>query len=472
MKPIAGIARNVLFLGVGQGLARVLAFPLFVALAHLLGPAEFGLYSTALATITLAGLLCELGLNTLLTVKLARTEKGGGGDLLGSTIVVKLAAAVLVVPPLYPVMRVLGYSPYEATAIAVYGVSLFFMPLNTLATSVFKARQEMQYVAAFVTGRALLRLSVPVPIAFTFRRVIPVAAGAVVVSAVLTGVVLTIVSRRFVVPRFEPASTRPWATVIDSLPFFFVGAVYMVNSRIDIVMLSLLSTQEAVGFYSAANELARTVQSASMYLSAAFLPALSRAYALDREELLDLSSKGLKATMLLGAPAAVGLVVVARAAIALLLGDRYAPSALPLQIMGGGLVLGFTLGMAGLVITAVDRARLLVRVHLAALGTNVILNLLLIPRYGVVGTSVATVGATFVGCALSVFVVHRVVPDLRLVRPMIGPAIAAVLMGLVLVALGLQSLWLQVGLGLVLYAFFAFTIGGVRPAHLRLLRGA
>jgi O-antigen/teichoic acid export membrane protein len=101
-----------------------------------------------------------------------------------------------------------------------------------------------------------------------------------------------------------------------------------------------------------------------------------------------------------------------------------------------------------------------------AAGTNVALNLMLIPIWGMRGAATVTVLTEAV----------RVVPMLRDLRrdglPMAPPArfarVAAAggIMALVLALCGFRNLWLAVGTGAVVYPVALYFFGGIR------LRGA
>jgi O-antigen/teichoic acid export membrane protein len=99
----------------------------------------------------------------------------------------------------------------------------------------------------------------------------------------------------------------------------------------------------------------------------------------------------LAASLALGVVLGAIAVWLAEPIIALLFGARYAPADAPLQILAAGalFVFGTWILHAAAISTNLDR-RLLVTT-IVGLGTNVALNVALIPRWGISGAAWATV---------------------------------------------------------------------------------
>jgi len=115
----------------------------------------------------------------------------------------------------------------------------------------------------------------------------------------------------------------------------------------------------------------------------------------------------------LGVAAGLGLVLgaaslwLAGPIVALLFGESYAPSVVPLQVLSAGALFVFCTWIlhAAAIATNLDR-RLLVTTAVG-LGSNVTLNLLLIPRWGIAGAAWATVLAEAATVVLLFVQVHH-----------------------------------------------------------------
>jgi O-antigen/teichoic acid export membrane protein len=464
------IGRNVFALGIGEVLSRLLSLPLFVILAKHLGPGNFGVYATAAAYASILGTLCDFGVENLLVMKIAR-DVGKSRSLLGTTVVLKLVLGVVCVGPLYPALRMLDYPEGEVLAITVYCASLFFLPLHTTLTSLFKAHEKMEYVGAFNVLRAALRLAVLAPVVILTGSVLLVATSHLVVSAVLSILLLVVATRKFGLPQ-RPENPRDVAQLAaESVPFLLVSLVYMANYRTDVLMLSLMSTKESVGLYSAPNELLQVLYVLPTLLASAMFPAMARAYHADPGELRRLSAAGMRIVTLAAAPAAIGITVVARPIVEVFFGAGYEGSVVPLQILGLGLLFGFPDIILSQAITAADRVKVLLGVNLASIVVNVLLNAILIPMYGERGTAAATVVSLGLGFCVCLWVLRGLKLGLQVLTPMARPMLAGLVMGAVLFWMGTTApLWASVGIGAAVYLIAAFCVGAIQRDDLAALR--
>jgi O-antigen/teichoic acid export membrane protein len=106
----------------------------------------------------------------------------------------------------------------------------------------------------------------------------------------------------------------------------------------------------------------------------------------------------------IGLPAAVALGVLAGPLAQLIFGPTYRPAATQLLpvISLGVLLGGFKAFYADLAFQLAHRTGWLVRIALPSAALNIALNVLWIPRYGVLGAAWATVAAFALGLALSI----------------------------------------------------------------------
>jgi O-antigen/teichoic acid export membrane protein len=97
-----------------------------------------------------------------------------------------------------------------------------------------------------------------------------------------------------------------------------------------------------------------------------------------------------------------------------------------------------------------------------AATVNIGLNLIFIPRYGLVGAALITVLAEVLTLFMGMFVLYKNGIRLKLFRVIWRPIAAALLMGLVLVALGSgRMLILSLGVGGVCYVLFLAILRGI-----------
>jgi O-antigen/teichoic acid export membrane protein len=198
---------------------------------------------------------------------------------------------------------------------------------------------------------------------------------------------------RRVVSSVRPAFDRAMWRDIQSaaLPLGFFMIALNTYTYIDTVILGLMRTDAEVGWYAASYRVYEGLTYAPSILAAVLTPRLSYLFGHDRPAHRAMLTRALLASTALGVVLGGCAVLAAAPIITLLFGSRYAAAALPLQILAGGALFVFATWIlhAAAISTNLDRRLLLTTI--VGLGTNVALNIALIPRYGINGAAWATV---------------------------------------------------------------------------------
>jgi O-antigen/teichoic acid export membrane protein len=169
--------------------------------------------------------------------------------------------------------------------------------------------------------------------------------------------------------------------------FLFLNSLY----HVDVILLQHFRTDETVGYYRGALSIAEFLWLAPTAVQLVLLQRISKRWAND--DLDGIERQARRATryvFVLTALLAVGIAALAADFVPLYLGAAFEPSIVPLLLLLPGVV-GFALARPTL---AVNQGRRSLRPLLVATGgcalVNLLLNLALIPAYGMVGAAVAT----------------------------------------------------------------------------------
>jgi O-antigen/teichoic acid export membrane protein len=158
----------------------------------------------------------------------------------------------------------------------------------------------------------------------------------------------------------------------------------------DTLLLGLWRPPADVAVYSIAT---RTVLFGMMFIlpiGIAFQPQIGRLYALSDHAGLDRMYRfATKWSTIAGCPPLLFLTLFALPIVTLLYGPSYARGAWPLALLAIGQTVNAATGPCGHVVTMIGRADLVLKNSLIALVLNVLLNVALIPPYGMVGAGLA-----------------------------------------------------------------------------------
>ncbi|MBU0600354.1 flippase [bacterium] len=175
-----------------------------------------------------------------------------------------------------------------------------------------------------------------------------------------------------------------------SLPLFVVGINYLVLTEIDTVMLGLLSTDREVGIYAVAKQIAGNLPHISLAMAMGVMPVFAKLNKENKKELERLFHSLLKRNFYIFLPIAVTLLFFSGFFIPFIFGIKYLPSVLPLRILTLYVICLSFLVFFDAFLNYQQLVRKRVVNMSISMAINIILNIFLIPKYGAVGTAIAT----------------------------------------------------------------------------------
>jgi len=371
-----------------------------VYVARYLGPGNFGLMNFAVALAALFSAVAAFGLPSIVVRDLVQRPLERG-TLLASALLLRLAGgavAVLLTVTVAALMR-----PGDLRTLAIVAVvALAALPqawdvIDYDYQSRLQARpivvvRSLSFAASAAMRVALVLVGAPL-IGF---------AWAVVLEALLNAVLMIrLIQREGLQFRWLGASAREVRRLIAvSWPLVIAGLSVSVYMRIDQVMLGEMLGDHGVGVFSAAVRISEALYFLPVAVAASVAPVLTAAHA---RSPLEYERRFLQLTRLLvwlAIGVALGFSLFSGTIIGFLYGARYSDAAPVLAIHAWcGVLVSF--GVCGtLWLTNAGYFRNQMFQTLAGACVNVGLNLLLIPRAGVVGAAIASCAAQLMSAVL------------------------------------------------------------------------
>ncbi len=185
--------------------------------------------------------------------------------------------------------------------------------------------------------------------------------------------------------------------ILFSLPLLFVGILDFVMTWADTLMLGYFKSSEVVGIYNAASPLARLIPVFLGSAAVVYSPIATSLYAQGKvREMGRVYQILTKWIFLLTLPIFSVMFLFPEATVKFFFGEKYVSSAPVLQILALGFMFHTFLGLNGLSLVVIGQPKLNMIGDTFAVISNVVLNILLIPKYGMVGAGVATAVSYFV----------------------------------------------------------------------------
>jgi O-antigen/teichoic acid export membrane protein len=210
--------------------------------------------------------------------------------------------------------------------------------------------------------------------------------------ALYTSMLLPLLRRRGVWPL--PAGSTfqmPWREVLAySLPLLSSDLLYAVLNTTDVILLRRYSGTESIGAYRAIQPFAKMNQFVMTSFALLYTPMLARLLTRgDRRGISDLYWKTAAWIAVLTFPVFALTFSLATPISITILGADYAESGLYLSLLSVGYYFNAAMGFNGLTVKTAGRVRYTVVISVVALAANLVLNVLLIPRFGALGAASA-----------------------------------------------------------------------------------
>lgn len=366
--------------------AQIIRLATALLLIALLDPAARGFQSLLIQLPTLIASLMLLGVSSATPVLLHRgvDEQRLLGNLLGLGLLVTGGLALLVPTTLPLIARFLG-GTYVVT-IADVLVGMLLLPptlLGDYLRALLLARRDLRQVALTQVATAVAQLIFAIVLVLWLRWG-PIGALWAATLGAWVGFGWTVFAVRSLGslrPRLDPVVLRPLLDL--GLRGHAGNVVQAFNYRLDVFFVQGFLGQAAVGWYNVGTLLAEMIWYLPNAVSAALLPQVAATQ--DRAT----TPRAARQTLLLTILGAAGLVIVVWPALALLR-PAYLPAVPPMLVLLVGVV---ALSVHKVLASDLSGRGLPQYPSLTsslALVVTIIADVLLIPRYGIIGAAAAS----------------------------------------------------------------------------------
>ncbi len=229
----------------------------------------------------------------------------------------------------------------------------------------------------------------------------------------------------------------------------------------DVVLIGLVLGEHQVGLYTAAYRVCLVLLAVAIALHASYLPALTRASFQSTRDVARVAERAVQLAATVAAPLLVGAMLLAAPLLTALFGPDYAAGAMAFRLILLSVAFIFIGGAVHNVFLISHRLRTEMGVVGVAAGTNVGLNLVLTPRFGLVAAGGITACSEGLILLLGLLLLRRAAMPLTL-RPVLRPVLAAGVMGTAVYAVEQRgSLAQSVAVGVITYAIALAGLSGV-----------
>jgi O-antigen/teichoic acid export membrane protein len=460
--------RNAAVVLTARVASRILALLTVIVLEVHLRPAGFGLFGDIVYLSALSSVFLDAGFNTLFQREAAR-RPGELSRYLNNLLSGRLGFALLALIVFTGFLALTGKLPYLLPAFLMMVLASY----SNLLRGALYAVQRLGFEAVAIVlesvvllGLVFVGVATNQPVTFFLWAY----AGSYAFSCAYFGVVLAV--RRTVRFRwsFDLQFIRQW--LWRGLPFAATFAITTIYFKIDVPILNFLRGDYETGLYVAAYKPFEALLFVPMTMLSVVFPVLAIYHREAGGRVAWAVSRFYKALLLLCWPISVGTFMLVGSLRPLYQFDGSAPA---LRLLAVGIVFMFVSNAFIAALNAMDRQLIFTWAALASMFVNIALNLALIPPFGYLGASWATVLTELALAVFGWFLTVRYVGPIPVWALSWRILLAGVVMGGVLYPLrgvhGPATL-LAIGVGVVVYGLAVLLLGGLNAEDRAMIRRA
>jgi O-antigen/teichoic acid export membrane protein len=407
--------RNAGFVFVGNLTGQGLGFLAMLVVLRNLGPAKFGLFSTAIAVMGLATQFSDLGISTgfVRYASLYLKEDQKKADLLFKItlylkisvgLVILLIGLIIAKPLAVIVFRESALSPLLRIAfVGSLGATLW-----GYLQAILQAKEWfIKYAWINIFNNGMKVIGIVILLFFdqlSEKNTMLILALVPFVGFFIDGLIVPkhflrtkALSKQSNTIFYELFHFSKWVTLASLFTMFI--------SRIDIFMLQALSNSSQVGIYSGASQLATIFPIITSSITTSILPRVSSIK--DRSDLIIFANKCLTLIPCLLILLTV-LVLFAKPIIIFLFGNKYSMSINVFRLLIVSFVMGIFVNQLSLVAFNLNKIRELTLIIIIQLPLNILLDYWLIPVYGSIGAAISTLIIKLFGNIIIVFFILNI----------------------------------------------------------------
>jgi O-antigen/teichoic acid export membrane protein len=473
------ITKNTAIMMGSQIITWVSSFVLMLFLPRYLGSVDYGRMYLAMSVTVIFEIVIDFGGRYAVTKDISRSREAAA-QILTNAMAIRAVLWVIVMAALMVFMFVAGYPPEVRILIIIFGFAMLNETARKVLYSGYQGFELMKYPAlgnivervfTMVFGVAALLLGAPVYMV-----------ALILVAGEILNFAICVRNAGALIPRIPSVDWKSAvASLKEALPYFLWSIFGIIYYRVDAVMLSLMTSDEVVGWYGAAYRFFDILMFLPSIFSIAVLPVMSRLWKQEQSTMALTTRKSVEYIVFAAIPVSISIFFFSNDIIHLFFGlEEYTQSVRVLQIFSAGLMLVYVDIILGTAILASDKQKAWSITAFFAVLLNIGLNWFMIPftqtHYGNggLGAAIATIITEFYVMIVAIIIIPRSAYSNGPVTMLLKSLAGGVVMSLAVIAM--QSLplhWIgQAILSIVVYLLVCLLMKVLEPQELEFIRNA
>ena len=392
---IAATVKSISWLSAENFATTLIAAIVSIVVARTLGAAAVGTWGYVFAIYSVSLLLTTLGTDQILIIDLVALREQRG-TVMTTALGLRMTASIVVAVTLISASFAISTkTPEQNELIRVLALSLIAMSFDVVGNWF---RSQLRFDRIVIPSIVSASIGGAAKIFFVIHEhsILPLGFLTVGQSALMQGIVVFAAIRGGVGVSFRGFSVRYARELLrTSVPLMISGIAVFVYLRANVFFLNEFDSKADVGLYNAAAAISGIAYFIPTVIVTALTPSLYRLYNADRAQ-FQRRFRHMTSILTLGlSMIALAVMLLSHRIIILLYGTAFLPAAAVLALHVWTLI-PVAYGLTSSIWLAAEKRTSVLMTRTVCGGVvNVALNLLLIPRWGIIGAAIATLVAMF-----------------------------------------------------------------------------
>ncbi len=470
------IAKNTIALFIGEIIAHLLGFFITILLARYLGDAGFGVYSFAFAIAQIVMIFTDLGMSTLM-IRNASRKTSLLKEYARNIFWIKVLLSLCAISGIGIVMLVIEKSSTIRLTVILATLAMILLEFSFFFRKFFNVFQHLEYEAIVKVSEKIITFILLIVLLLWKNYTVLLIISIFLIAYALTLIVALILASKLLASKSYTFELFTNKGIIDTfsksarfykkykslfLQFGMATIFSVIYFKIDTVMIfyMLISGDSAVGWYNAAYKLIDGLNFIPTLFNVAMFPAMSLLYLRNKKYLNLVFEKSVYYLLLLAIPIGFSVTLLAERVILFFYTTEYANSILALQILIWAEVFVFVNYFIGFLLNSIDRQKLFTTTIFIGLIFNVILNLLLIPIYGIYGAAFATLLTEILNFGMLYYFSMKKGYTFNILKTIYKPLVASLVVVIGIYITYFLHILLIIPTAIVLYFLALYSING------------
>lgn len=380
-------------------------FVLYILLARVLGPQQFGIFASAAALGGILSLFIQFGLPSLLNREVAVHPLEGSKNAL-NFITIQFINSLVVLLLVFPLSIKLGFEGSSIVICYLAVLAEIFRSIKMTFRGILRGLAMFRIETLSVSIERIATILLTSLTLFLSGDLILIVGTIVLCRAVdVLGLFLYLNQKLNLISKIN---VRKFNKILKSAyPFALSGVLWILYYQIDLVMLKAFSFPEEAGFYSAAYRLIEIFSALPRVIFYVSFTKLTQCYANQPEKLPQETYRTISLLLIIIVPVLLIAGFLQKILVQILYGEAFIPTTQALSLLLPSISIAAFSTLARELLKATRCEKQIPLFLFATVLLNILMNLILIPKMGSWGAAISTLTSEVTLFALSMYFVNR-----------------------------------------------------------------